>query len=310
MSDLFWTESEYDEVPFNAPAEESSLKAEEVPEEAPVKEEEVSAEELSAEAETASVKAEEPAAEAEEASAEPAESSAERRSRRVIAVSDSEIEHQMDLAELFALTEKSFKKKEEEKSGNQTLDYYNRNAENYYQNTVGTDMTVQYRFFLKYLSAGARILDLGCGSGRDTKYFRDNGYNVTAVDGSAEMCRKAEAYTGINVRQMDFLDLSDRELYAGIWASASLLHIAKKDMIRMLAKLRTALTKEGVLYVSFKEGSFEGVRNGRYYTDLTEGELFNLVNRVGGMKIVAAKRFTEQRDGEEVHWISAIIKKW
>ena len=78
----------------------------------------------------------------------------------------------------------------------------------------------------------------------------------------------------------------------------------------MFAKLRKALTKEGVLYVSFREGTFEGIRDGRYYSDLTEGELFNLVNTVGGMKIVTAKRFTEVREDEEIRWISAIIKKW
>ncbi len=242
----------------------------------------------------------------------------------VPSVVEEEIEHQMDLSELLALTAKPPKKEEEkpivpiiplkpekpDDPENSTITYYNENADSYYQKTIDADMSSQYRFFRKYLPNGARILDLGCGSGRDTKYFRDNGYNVTAVDGSEEMCRKAEVYTGITVRRMDFLDLSDREIYAGIWASASLLHIARKDLIRMLAKLRKALTKDGVIYVSFKEGNFEGVRDGRYYTDLTEGELFNLVNTVGGMKIVEAKHFTEHRETGDVQWLCAIIKKW
>ena len=127
---------------------------------------------------------------------------------------------------------------------------------------------------------------------------------------SEAMCKKAESYTGLNVRQMDFLELNDREIYSGIWASASLLHLKKKDLTRMFAKLRKALTKDGILYVSFRKGAFEGMRNGRYYTDLTEGELFNLVNTVGGMKIVQAKEFKEQREDEEIVWICAIIKKW
>ena len=222
------------------------------------------------------------------------------------------IDKQLELTDLLQEPEpvKEEDTPEEEEEGNPTIAFYNANADSYYERTISADMDAQYRFFLKYLSTGARILDLGCGSGRDTKYFRDNGYNVTAVDGSEEMCRKAESYTGINVRCMDFLDLNDREIYAGIWASASLLHLAKKDLIRMFAKLRKALTKEGVLYVSFREGTFEGIRDGRYYSDLTEGELFNLVNTVGGMKIVTAKRFTEVREDEEIRWISAIIKKW
>ena len=138
----------------------------------------------------------------------------------------------------------------------------------------------------------------------------DKGFLVTAIDGSEAMCKKAESYTGLNVRQMDFLELNDREIYSGIWASASLLHLKKKDLTRMFAKLRKALTKDGILYVSFRKGTFEGMRNGRYYTDLTEGELFNLVNTVGGMKIVQAKEYKEQREDEEIVWICAIIKKW
>ncbi len=198
----------------------------------------------------------------------------------------------------------------EEPEVNETLAYYNANAENYYERTVSSDMQAQYDFFLKYVPSGARILDLGCGSGRDSKYFMDKGFLVTPLDGSEAMCKKAESYTGLSVRQMEFLDLNDREIYSGIWASASLLHLEKKDLGRMFAKLRKALTRDGILYVSFRKGNFDGMRNGRHYTDLTEGELFNLVNTVGGMKIVQAKEFKEERDEETITWICAIIKKW
>ena len=222
---------------------------------------------------------------------------------------------QMDLSDLFDLKPPKEQKSPEEKMSDEemlaaTISYYNENADAYYDRTIHSNMEEQYRFFQKYVPTGVRILDFGCGSGRDTKYFRDCGYNVTAIDGSEQMCKKAESYTGINVRQMNFLDLNDREIYSGIWASASLLHIPKKDLPRMLAKLRKALTRDGILYVSFKEGTFEGMRDGRYYSDLTEGALFNLVNTVGGLKIIAAKTFTEIRDQEEVKWVSAIVKKW
>ena len=69
----------------------------------------------------------------------------------------------------------------------QTIDYYNENADKFYENTVDADMSEQYQQFLKYLNQGAKILDFGCGSGRDSKYFIDNGYKVTAIDG-AESC--------------------------------------------------------------------------------------------------------------------------
>lgn len=218
---------------------------------------------------------------------------------------DGDVEEQMEFS--FQAAEAS---EEEAQPVNETVAYYNNNADDYYDRTINCDMETQYEFFLKFVPSGARILDLGCGSGRDSKYFMDKGFLVTPVDGSEAMCKKAESYTGLNVRQMDFLDLSDREIYGGIWASASLLHLERRDLGRMFAKLRKALTRDGILYVSFRKGNFDGMREGRHYTDLTEGELFNLVNTVGGMKIVQSKDFTEDRDGETIIWLSAIIKKW
>ncbi|MGN0247075.1 MAG: class I SAM-dependent methyltransferase, partial [Lachnospiraceae bacterium] len=78
-----------------------------------------------------------------------------------------------------------------------TIDYYNFNAENFIENTQHVDMHLALDRFLDLLDEGAAILDFGCGSGRDTKYFLDQGYQVTATDGSAELCRLASAFTGI-----------------------------------------------------------------------------------------------------------------
>ena len=71
-----------------------------------------------------------------------------------------------------------------------TLDYYNGNAKNYFDTTVGADMSKQYDLFLKYVRKNGRILDFGCGSGRDTLNFIKMGYNVDAIDGSEERGRK------------------------------------------------------------------------------------------------------------------------
>lgn len=172
------------------------------------------------------------------------------------------------------------------------------------------DMSGSYRVFLKYLPTGGRILDFGCGTGRDTKYFMDQGFAVTAIDDSDEMCRQTESFTGINVRHMSFLDLNDSEIYAGIWASSVLSRVPKKDLLRMFAKLRKALNKDGILCVSFPEGTSGGMKYARYDGDLTEGELFNLINTVGGLKISEVKRITEERYAEKRTWICAIIKKW
>jgi len=97
-----------------------------------------------------------------------------------------------------------------------TLDYYNENAGAFIEGSVGADMSRHYAEFLKFLPVGSAILDLGCGSGRDTKYFASLGYNVTAVDGSGELCRKASEYTGKEVRCLRFDELDYVEQFDGI----------------------------------------------------------------------------------------------
>ena len=84
----------------------------------------------------------------------------------------------------------------------QTIDYYNLNAENFIENTQNVDMHLPQDKFLHLLNEGAAILDFGCGSGRDTKYFLDQGYQVTATDGSAELCRLARVCLKIHSRDL------------------------------------------------------------------------------------------------------------
>ena len=152
----------------------------------------------------------------------------------------------------------------------QTIDYYNLNAENFIENTQNVDMHLALDKFLHLLNEGAAILDFGCGSGRDTKYFLDQGYQVTATDGSAEICRLASSFTGIAVKEMLFQELNDINTYDGIWACSSILHLPRNELFLVIRKMCDALKGTGVIYTSFKYGDFEGMRHGRYFTDFTE----------------------------------------
>lgn len=78
---------------------------------------------------------------------------------------------------------------------NTTINYYNLNAKNFIENTQNADMHLAQEAFLQLLPGSASILDFGCGSGRDTKYFLEKGYQVAATDGSAELCRLAGSFT-------------------------------------------------------------------------------------------------------------------
>ncbi len=191
-----------------------------------------------------------------------------------------------------------------------TLKYYNQNAGQFVQETLAVDFTATQERFLVKLSAGAYILDFGCGSGRDTKYFLDKGYRVDATDGSEELCRMASDYVGIHVKQMLFEELDETEKYDGIWACSSILHLDKSALKDVLKKMAVALKSGGVVYTSFKYGDFEGERNGRYFNDFTL-ELFERY-----MQVITELQIEEYwitgdvRPGRgEEKWLNLILRK-
>lgn len=192
----------------------------------------------------------------------------------------------------------------------ETINYYDKNVNVFFETTVNADMSEQYNFFEKYLYKGAALLDCGCGSGRDTKYFLEKGYDVIAIDGSKELCMKASKLTGIDIKHMFFQDINFGKRFDGIWACASLLHLSKEDLIEVINKLKLAMTSRGVLYISFKYGEFCGIRNGRYFLDLTEGVLNKIIGIVGGLKVKETYISVDVRPGRENEkWLNAIITK-
>ena len=192
----------------------------------------------------------------------------------------------------------------------QTIVYYEQNADSFIDGTLGADMDDLRQGFLELLPEGSYILDFGCGSGRDTKAFLDSGYRVDAVDGSEELCRRASDYTGIPVKHMLFQELSDREQYDGIWACASILHLKRRELPDVLQRISDALKPRGILYTSFKYGNFEGMREGRYYSDFTEETLAALMEQVPSLLIFDQRISCDVRPGrEEERWINILARR-
>lgn len=191
-----------------------------------------------------------------------------------------------------------------------TIDYYNRNVQDFVDRTVSVDFTGIQNVFLELLPRDARILDFGCGSGRDTKYFLDCGYQVDAMDGSIELCRAASEYTGIHVKQMLFQDLAEEEKYDGIWACASILHVKKTELPDIIRKMSLATKENGIIYISFKCGDYEGERNGRYFTDMTEISMKELL--VDFPKLKVEKQWITgdvRADRGDERWLNMILRK-
>lgn len=192
----------------------------------------------------------------------------------------------------------------------QTLNYYNQNAAQFSDSTQSLDFAPVQDKFLSLLSPKAHILDFGCGPGRDTKYFLDHGCYTDAIDGSEELCRIASEYTGIAVRQTLFHELNASDEYDGIWACSSILHSTYYELKDILKKLARALKKEGILYASFKYGDFEGMRNGRYFIDLTEDKLQKILQETKVFDLKDKWITTDVRPGrDEEKWMNIILVK-
>ena len=190
-----------------------------------------------------------------------------------------------------------------------TLDYYNQNANTFFEGTVSVNFREVQDKFLKVLP-GKKILDFGCGSGRDTKYFLDNGYDVIAIDGSIELCKKASEYTGIEVKHMLFQELNDKDTYDGIWACSSILHLNKEELKPVLLKMIDALKKQGIIYTSFKYGNFEGERNGRYFSNFTIESFKEYVQDISTIQIEEYWLSGDVRKGrEDEQWLNLILRK-
>lgn len=171
-------------------------------------------------------------------------------------------------------------------------------------------LSEQGKITTRNLPSGASILDFGCGSGRDTKYFLKRNYNVTAIDGSEEICKEASKYTGIKVKQMLFEELNDQNIYDGIWACASILHLSKNDLFLVFHKMNKALKENGIIYTSFKYGEFEGERNGRYFTDFTEDSLKEFILQIPQLQIKEIWTTGDVREGRgDERWLNILICK-
>lgn len=190
-----------------------------------------------------------------------------------------------------------------------SIEYYNKYAAKVYEDTIDADMSEIMGEFLKLLEEGDTVLDLGCGSGRDSLTMYDMGYDVTPLDASEEMCKLAEIHTGLDVLQMTYEDMEFDDVFDGIWACGALVHVPKNEMPEILGCIHDALCSRGVLYMSVKKGDFEGFRGERYFTDYTIDSLTSLISRTGLFEIIKTWETEDARSGHDAVWINLLARK-
>jgi SAM-dependent methyltransferase len=154
-----------------------------------------------------------------------------------------------------------------------TIAHYDASAESFREGTWGHDVSQNYAALLGAIE-GAHpfaILDLGCGPGRDLTYFRSLGHDVMGLDGSPTFVEMARAATGCEVLHQDFVALALPDArFDGVFANASLFHVPRAELPRVLRELRASLKPRGVLFASNPRGDdgegFQGARYGAYYS--------------------------------------------
>lgn len=191
-----------------------------------------------------------------------------------------------------------------------SIDYYNRYAVPYFEKTAELDMEKIIRPFIELMPENAEILDLGCGSGRDTVTLVENGFFVTALDGSEEMCKLAEVHTDQDVLHMTYEEMDFDDVFDGIWACASLVHLSEDEMKSVMKKLVHALQKNGVLYFSVHRGERDGMYNGRYFRDYKKRELLTLLEQFEELELLNMWTTQDVRSGKaDNQWLNVLVRK-
>jgi SAM-dependent methyltransferase len=155
-----------------------------------------------------------------------------------------------------------------------TRNYYETHAESYFCETIGLDVSANRQLFLDQLPAHAHLLDLGCGAGRDSLAFVQQGHDVLPLDASPRLATLASRHIGRPVVVADYRDLDYDAEFDGIWACASLLHCPKDRIVAVFGRIVRALKPNGVWYMSFKFGAGERYDPaGRFFNDYTADTL-------------------------------------
>lgn len=154
-----------------------------------------------------------------------------------------------------------------------SISYYDKNSQDFYDRTINADVQELYQKFLKHVPNQGRILDAGCGVGRDCRFFLSKGYEVVAFDGSIEMVKMASNILGKDALHILFQDMDFSNEFDAVWANASLLHVPYEDLREVIEGFHKALLRTGILYASFKYGTSMRATEDRLFFDMDESNI-------------------------------------
>ncbi|AOT10436.1 class I SAM-dependent methyltransferase [Pseudoalteromonas luteoviolacea] len=195
-----------------------------------------------------------------------------------------------------------------------TFHYYSQHAQEFADATLNVDMQPLYTPFLQSLqdkpNSQLHILDAGCGSGRDALAFKKQGFQVSAMDACLELVEIAANLLNQPVQYTRFESFSLIEQFDGIWACASLLHVAHRHLPSVMQNLEQALKPKGVMYASFKHGQGERMHGERHFSDLDEKGLAQLLEALPSLEAIEVWVTEDRRPGRENElWLNCLLRK-
>lgn len=205
-------------------------------------------------------------------------------------------------------------KKEIKDSNAEIIGVYDRFAKSYAEYTWPIILQYELTKFANYLKIGDKILDAGCGAGRDVQYLSEEGFEVTGIDMSKNLIKESlKRFKDGDFRLMDFRNPKFRNgFFNGIWFHGSFCHVKKKNALQTLLNLKKVLKKGGILYVGLREG--QGEKKDKYtdtgnlplfFAYYTEQEMISLLEKAG---FNILKSYTE-KDGHSARWINIFAQK-
>jgi mutator protein MutT len=190
-----------------------------------------------------------------------------------------------------------------------TLEFYESEGEVYVADTRRVNLSRAVEAMELTVESG-KILDVGCGSGRDSLYFIEKGYSVTSIDSSPKMVSLATKEIGRKAHVANVLDLPYKDEFEGIWASSCLPHLPKSEFLPAVKGLLRAAKVGGAVYISLKSGSGEGLDDlGRYLSRYQKEEAEKLLSRLKNAEIVCVWEEKSSRRKSNETWINIILTK-
>lgn len=190
-----------------------------------------------------------------------------------------------------------------------TSQFYDEHADEYFERTAHVNLAHLYERFLSLVPPHGRILDAGCGSGRDLKAFKSREYRPFGIDSSSKLVRLAQEYAGVECEVRRLQDITYAGKFDAVWACASLLHLPKPELGDVLKRLRWALVKNGLLFAAVQIGHGEQVApDGRFYSYYEQQEFVRAVEGAGFVVEDSWTTVDTLPDRPSVRWVNVLAR--